>query len=127
MAKGASKGNKGKKPSAKKQVLHYVIDCEIPVADGTLNVEAFEKYLQERIKVNGKAGVLGDKVTVSRDKASIHINAVAPFSKRYLKYLSKKYLKSANLRDYLRLSATGKDTYTVKYYDIQQDEDEDED
>lgn len=77
--------------------------------------------------MNGKAGVLGDKVTVSRDKASIHINAVAPFSKRYLKYLSKKYLKSANLRDYLRLSATGKDTYTVKYYDIQQDEDEDED
>ena len=44
-------------------------------------------------KVEGKTGNLGEKVTVSRDKAKINVTAEAPFSKRYLKYLSKKYLK----------------------------------
>jgi hypothetical protein len=52
-----------------------------------------EKYLKERIKVDGKAGNLGDKVQVSRDKSKIVVTAETAFSKRYLKYLAKKYLK----------------------------------
>ena len=32
-------------------------------------------------------------VTVSRDKAKVTVASDIPFSKRYLKYLSKKYLK----------------------------------
>ena len=52
-----------------------------------------EKFLQDRIKVSGKTGNLGDMVTVSRDKAKVTVASDIPFSKRYLKYLSKKYLK----------------------------------
>ena len=40
--------------------------------------------------MEGKTGNLGDKVTISREKAKIHVQAEAPFSKRYLKYLSKR-------------------------------------
>jgi hypothetical protein len=52
-----------------------------------------EKYLKERIKVGGKAGNLGDAVTVGTDKSKITVQAEGSFSKRYLKYLAKKYLK----------------------------------
>ena len=52
-----------------------------------------EKFLQDRIKVSGKTGNLGDLVTISRDKAKVTVASDIPFSKRYLKYLSKKYLK----------------------------------
>lgn len=41
----------------------------------------------------GKAGALGDVVTVGKDKSKIIVTTETPFSKRYLKYLSKKYLK----------------------------------
>lgn len=41
-----------------------------------------------------------------------------PFSKRYLKYLSKRYLKKNNLRDWLRVVASSKDTYELRYFNI---------
>ena len=48
------------------------------------------------------------------------------FSKRYLKYLIKKYLKKNNLRDWLRVVASDKETYELRYFQISQDEDESE-
>lgn len=38
-------------------------------------------------------GVLGDNVTVTRDKTKITVTSEIQMSKRYLKYLTKKYLK----------------------------------
>ncbi|XLU34787.1 hypothetical protein S245_070853, partial [Arachis hypogaea] len=35
---------------------------------GCIQKKVQEKFLQERIKVGGKAGALGDSVTVSREK-----------------------------------------------------------
>jgi len=40
------------------------------------------------------------------------------FCSRYLKYLTKKYLKKNNLRDWLRVVATGKDTYELRYFQV---------
>ena len=40
------------------------------------------------------------------------------FSKRYLKYLTKKFLKKYQLRDWLRVVASGKGGYELKYYNI---------
>ena len=57
-----------------------------------------EKFLLDRIKVGGKVGNLGDLVSVSRDKAKVQVSADTAFSKRYLKYLSKKYLKKQQVR-----------------------------
>jgi len=47
---------------------------------------------------------------------------------RYLKYLTKKYLKKNNLRDWLRVVASSKDAYELRYFQINnEDEEEDED
>uniref|UniRef100_A0A452UY58 Large ribosomal subunit protein eL22 n=1 Tax=Ursus maritimus TaxID=29073 RepID=A0A452UY58_URSMA len=49
----------------------------------------------EQIKVNGEAGNLGGTVvTIERSKNKIHVTSEVTFSKRYLKYLTKKYLKN---------------------------------
>ena len=87
-----------------------------------------EKFLQDRIKVSGKTGNLGDLINVSRDKAKVTVASDIPFSKRYLKYLSKKYLKKQQLRDWLHVISDNKQTYSLRYYNIHdQDADEDED
>mmetsp|Transcript_19590 Transcript_19590/g.36209 ORF Transcript_19590/g.36209 Transcript_19590/m.36209 type:complete len:120 (+) Transcript_19590:49-408(+) len=77
-----------------------------------------EKFLQDRIKVEGKTGILGDKVKITREEKRIIVNAQLPFSKRYLKYLTKKYLKKQGMRDYIRVIADDKNkgVYTVCYY-----------
>ncbi|OAY63900.1 60S ribosomal protein L22-2 [Ananas comosus] len=88
-----------------------------------------EKFLQERIKVaGGRAGALGDAVAVARDKSRITVTSDGPFSKRYLKYLTKKYLKKHNVRDWLRVIASNKDhcIYELRYFNIAENEGEEE-
>ncbi|KAM6046298.1 LOW QUALITY PROTEIN: large ribosomal subunit protein eL22 [Chlamydotis macqueenii] len=121
-----------KKPAAKggkkkKQVLKFTLDCTHPVEDGIMDAANFEQFLQERIKVNGKAGNLGGGVvTIERSKSKITVTSEVPFSKRYLKYLTKKYLKKNNLRDWLRVVANSKESYELRYFQINQDEEEEE-
>lgn len=86
-----------------------------------------EQFLSERIKVNGKKGQLGDTVKLSRDGDKIMVEATQAFSKRYLKYLTKKFLKKQNLRDWMRVVASDKNTYELRYFNISEDDDEDED
>lgn len=83
-----------------------------------MDISSFETFLAERIKVGGKAGALGDVVSVSADKTKVTVTSDAPMSKRYLKYLTKKYLKQQDLRDYLHVIATNAATYELKYFNI---------
>ncbi|XP_069699221.1 large ribosomal subunit protein eL22-like isoform X1 [Periplaneta americana] len=116
-----AKGQKKKKIS-----LKFTVDCTHPVEDNIMDVASFEKYLQERIKVNGKTNNFGNVVSLERNKMKLSVNSDIPFSKRYLKYLTKKYLKKNNLRDWLRVVASGKDTYELRYFQINSQEDEEE-
>jgi large subunit ribosomal protein L22e len=106
------------KKASKKTVTKFVIDCSSPVEDKVLDPASFEKFLHDRIKVNGKAGNLEGKVTISRDKTKLYVNAEAPFSKRYLKYLTKKYLKKQQLRDFLHVIASAKNAYELRYFKV---------
>eukprot|EP01122_Echinamoeba_exundans_P006190 TRINITY_DN16_c1_g1_i1.p2 TRINITY_DN16_c1_g1~~TRINITY_DN16_c1_g1_i1.p2 ORF type:complete len:137 (-),score=57.32 TRINITY_DN16_c1_g1_i1:107-517(-) len=116
-----------KKATAKKVNLKFTVDCTKPVDDEVFDAALFEKFLHDRIKVNGKAGNLGDNVKIVRDKSKIHVNSTVPFSKRYLKYLTKKYLKNQKLRDWLHVVAVSKANYEIRYYNIQEDAAEAED
>ncbi|NP_001279404.1 60S ribosomal protein L22 [Callorhinchus milii] len=111
----------------KKPALKFTVDCTHPVEDGIMDSCNFEQFLQERIKVNGKAGNLGGAVTIERNKSKITVTSEVPFSKRYLKYLTKKYPKKNNLRDWLRVVANSKESYELRYFQINQDEEEEED
>lgn len=85
-----------------------------------------EKYLHDRIKINGKTNNLGNNVTIERNKTKITVTSDIAFSKRYLKYLTKKYLKKNNLRDWLRVVSTSKEVYELRYFQINNEEDEEE-
>jgi len=124
--KAGAKGGKTVKPK-KPQALKFIIDATRPVDDTIMDSASFEKFLHDRIKVKGKAGVLGDAVTISRDKQKIYVTALPPFSKRYLKYLTKKFLKKQQLRDWLRVVSVQKNTYELRYFNIHENaEDEEE-
>ncbi|CAI9300295.1 unnamed protein product [Lactuca saligna] len=126
MSRGA--GGAGAK-GGKKKTSTFVIDCGKPVEDKIMEIASLEKFLQERIKVGGKAGNLGDSVTISREKNKISVTSDSNFSKRYLKYLTKKYLKKHNVRDWLRVIASNKDrnVYELRYFNIAENEGEEED
>uniref|UniRef100_A0A2I2YT02 Ribosomal protein L22 n=1 Tax=Gorilla gorilla gorilla TaxID=9595 RepID=A0A2I2YT02_GORGO len=108
-----------------KQVPKFTLDRTHPVEDGIMDAANFEQFFQERIKINGKAGNFGGGVvTIERSKSKTSVTSKLPFSKRYLKYLTKKYLKKNNLHDWLRVVANSKQSYKLRYFQINQDEEE---
>ena len=77
--------------------------------------------------MNGKTGQLGTAVEIARDASGQKIlitGHTAVFPKRYLKYLTKKFLKKNQLRDWLHVIASDKQTYELRYYNVGQDEEE---
>merc|ERR1712038_1441170 len=90
---------KGVKKLGKKNQIKLFIDCTHPVEDGIMNCADFEKYLHERIKVGGKTNNFGKELVMERVK-------------------TKKYLKKNNLRDWLRVVASAKDAYELRYFQI---------
>merc|ERR1712119_61837 len=119
--------SKSKRASKKKSTLTFNIDCTHPVEDGIMKVDDLKEFLEGRIKVEGKLNNL-DQVNLEALKNKVTVVADRPLSKRYLKYLTKKYLKKNNLRDWLRVVASTHSDYELRYFQINnEDEEEDDD
>ena len=110
-----------KKEGDVKAAKNFWIDCSKPVEDKVFNPTNFAEFLRQRIKVGGRTGRLGDSIKVTSDEKKVTIRSDLPFSKRYLKYLTKKYLKKHNLREFLYVVAANKASYQIKYFNIQQE------
>jgi len=117
---------RGKGLKKKKEHLRFGVDCTNIAEDNILDVSDFEKFLKERFKVNGKTNNLGSNVTMERQKMKVYVNSDVHFSKRYLKYLTKKYLKKHSLRDWIRVVSNDKDLYELRYFRISSNDDDDE-
>lgn len=110
-----------KQANAAVKISSFGIDCSKPVEDKVFNTANFAEFLRQRIKVNGKLGKLGETLKVNNDDKKVTVRAEIPFSKRYLKYLTKKYLKKHSLREFLYVVASDKANYQIKYFNIQQE------
>ncbi|KAJ2157155.1 60S ribosomal protein L22 [Coemansia sp. RSA 552] len=117
------------KTKVKRPSLSFVIDVSTPAADKIFDVAAFEKFLHDRFKVQGRTNNLGDSVKIARQGDKITVESKVQFPKRYLKYLTKKFLKKNNLREYIRVVADAKGSYELRYFNVDEeagDNDEDE-
>eukprot|EP01061_Rhynchopus_euleeides_P020011 TRINITY_DN32758_c0_g1_i2.p1 TRINITY_DN32758_c0_g1~~TRINITY_DN32758_c0_g1_i2.p1 ORF type:complete len:138 (+),score=78.70 TRINITY_DN32758_c0_g1_i2:137-550(+) len=110
--------------------LVYRIDCSIPFNDDVVTSETMTKfatYLTEHLKVGGKTGQLGGKCEIAAEEKQIVVTKFKVlFAKRYLKFLTRKFLKKEKLRDYLRPVSTKKHDYQLRYYNIHLDDEAEE-
>lgn len=114
------KSSKKQQKVAKKFVISVVANAENEIVD----VAALEKFLVEHIKVEGRTGSLGDLVTVSRDGDKITIVSLTKFSGKYAKYLTKKFLKKNSLRDWIRVVASSRNVYELRFFNLSLSDDE---
>ncbi|TGO81911.1 hypothetical protein BPOR_0974g00010 [Botrytis porri] len=118
----AKAGNK-KGPVVKRK---FVIDCKQPANDKIFDTAAFEKFLQDNLKVDVLKSNLGDKVSIVKEGESIKIETSVN-SGHYLKYLTKKFLKKNQLRDWLRVVSTSKGIYELRFFNVVGDDAEEDD
>ncbi|KAK7207875.1 ribosomal protein L22e [Myxozyma melibiosi] len=111
---------------ASKTASKYVVDFSN--AATIFDKEGFVTFLNNKIKVDGRTGNLGDLISVEKEGDSkVAVVAHTEFSGRYLKYLTKKYLKKTNVRDWLRVVSVSKGVYELRYFNVVVSDDEDED
>lgn len=116
---GAKKANKTKGVS-KPIVSSYILDCKGAVGTGLVLLPDLEKYILEKFKVSkgSKAGDLKGRVTIkiTKDK-KMHINSTEQFPKRYVKYLTKRFLCKMSVIDYFRIISTGPKSFEIRHYE----------
>jgi hypothetical protein len=68
--------------------VQFIINASQPASDKIFDVSAFEKFLNEKIKVDGRVGNLGETIKISQQgEGKVEIIAHNELSGRYLKYL----------------------------------------
>ncbi len=78
--------------------------------------------------MEGRTGNLGDQIDIKQvGDGKIEVVAHIPFSGRYLKYLTKKFLKKQQLRDWLRVVSTSKGVYELRFFNVVNEDAEDDD
>ncbi|MCJ1390563.1 60S ribosomal protein L22 [Xylographa bjoerkii] len=121
-------GPKSKNVKGGKVTKKFIINASQPASDKIFDVSAFEKFLHDKVKVDGRVGNLGDTVQISQQgEGKIEVVAHTEFSGRYLKYLTKKFLKKQQLRDWLRVVSTSKGVYELRFFNVVNDDADDDD
>ena len=110
-----------KKDSKQLSYKKFTVDFTSPLENKLLTLESVLHYLQTNMKLNGLKGKLGKTIMISMDDLKknknvivISVDSSIKFSKRYIRYLVKKFLKKEGVAKYLTLSATSPSAYIVK-------------
>ena len=122
MISSKKEDNKESKEPKLKSYKRFTVDFNNPVENKLLTLESAKKYMEQNIKVNGLKGKLGETIKLSmtekKEKTQntlvISVDSTIQFSKRYIRYLVKKFLKREGIAKYLTVSSTAPSAYTVK-------------
>ena len=109
-----------------KKPATFVVDLGVAYEDDLLVGKELADFLRTAMKINGKKGNLHDQVTIAINKDKLNISTKVKFAKRYIKYLLKKYLKKNDILEYLKVIATDKHTYKIKYIKLGEAEENEE-
>ena len=111
-----------KKEAKQTTYKKYTVDFSNPLENKLLTLESVLKFLQNNMKLNGLKGKLGKTILINTDEKReksktsivISVDSSIKFSKRYIRYLVKKFLKKEGVAKYLTLTATSPSAYMVK-------------
>ena len=110
------------KEAPKRTYKVFYVDFNSPCSNNLLTLESASKYLISNFKVNGLKNKCGESIKVSatdkKDKRKntivVQVDNKHKNSKRYIKYLTKKFLKREGIARFLTVSSTSPNAYTVK-------------
>jgi len=101
----------------------FYVDFAEVIRNNLVTLEAALKYINDNIKLQNlknhkdkatfikvSAGTKGDK----KSTLCVEVENSVKTSKRYIKYLTKRFLKKENILTFLRVISTSANTYSVK-------------
>ena len=116
------KEDKKENKNLKKEKVYkkFYVDFSEPLDNKLLSIESASKFLNSNMKIDGLKGNLKDiiKINVNEKKNKkcllIQVDNQLQFSKKYIKYLVKKFLKREGIVNYLTVLSNSPNSYAVK-------------
>jgi large subunit ribosomal protein L22e len=116
------KEDKKENKNLKKEKVYkkFYVDFSEPLDNKLLSIESASKFLNSNIKIDGLKGNLKDIIKINVDEKKnkkcllIQVDNQLQFSKKYIKYLVKKFLKREGIVNYLTVLANSPNSYAVK-------------
>eukprot|EP00477_Mikrocytos_mackini_P000231 GAHX01000245.1.p1 GENE.GAHX01000245.1~~GAHX01000245.1.p1 ORF type:complete len:123 (-),score=35.44 GAHX01000245.1:43-411(-) len=102
------------------------LDCSKLVADELLDIKELEEFILLKLNSTRKNKILKNKYTAEATKEKIEFKSNIPMAKRCIKEFVKKYLHQNGLKEYCRIVSMSKGKYQLRYYNIQDKEEEEE-
>ena len=98
----------------------FYVDFSEPLDNKLLSIESAMKYINSNMKIDGLKGNLKNFVKINVDEKRnkkcllIQVDNQMQFSKKYIKYLVKKFLKREGIVKYLTVLSNSPNSYEVK-------------
>ena len=116
------KEDKKENKNLKKEKVYkkFYVDFSEPLDNKLLSIESASKFLNSNIKIDGLKGNLKDIIKINVDEKKnkkcllIQVDNQLQFSKKYIKYLVKKFLKREGIVNYLTVLSNSPNSYAVK-------------
>merc|ERR1712146_564404 len=110
------------KPETKKR--NYYLDVSECIKDNIVELEELETFFKTSMKIGPHSKKEhGEMLTIKRQDTTgkILFTVRVQMHKRYIKYLAKKFLKKAQLRDYVRIVADPKNKhgFNARYLEVE--------
>jgi len=104
-----------------KKEIKYTIDLTAAMDDEDQVIDQghYIDYLKTKLKLN-KVSLCDKFATVESAGKKVVVASSVKFGKRYLKYLTNKYLKAQDIKTYLRVLATDKLGYKVRFLNLEE-------
>jgi large subunit ribosomal protein L22e len=116
------KEDKKENKNLKKEKVYkkFYVDFSEPLDNKLLSIESASKFLNSNMKIDGLKGNLKDIIKINVDEKKnkkcllIQVDNQLQFSKKYIKYLVKKFLKREGIVNYLTVLSNSPNSYAVK-------------
>ena len=103
-----------------------VIDCSIPCEDNLFNIQELGAFVVEKLNGTRKNKILKNQYTFAVNENTITFDSNIGMGKRPIKNYIKKFLFANQLKEYIRLLANAKESFRLSYYQVTENEDEEE-
>lgn len=101
---------------AEQTTVTITVDCTAPLADNFFEMSQFVEYMQKNMKVSGLRNNMKDKITIEAQDKKLVVKANIKYTKRAIRYYTRKFLKKVDLRDRFRLLSSSKNEYEFRAY-----------
>lgn len=123
-AEAISNTPKKSKKSAHAEKGKFELDCSLCTNESLFSTSELKDFLLARMNLRDKPGKIDRYAQINTTDNTVEVEYKCFISKRYVKYLGRKFLRIKKLNSWVRIIASSKTGYKFVFYNVDKDNEE---